>query len=62
MRHSYKDTRDRVRSYCQAKFHKYGNKDTKDKGGTKYKDHACKVTKDKVKFSQIRRAYRSRST
>ena len=25
-------------------------KDTKDKGGTKYKDHACKVTKDKVKF------------
>ena len=21
-----------------------------DKGGTKYKDHACKVTKDKVKF------------
>ena len=25
-------------------------KDTRDKGGTKYKDHACKVTKDKVKF------------
>ena len=23
MRHLYKDTRDRVSSYCQAKFHKY---------------------------------------
>jgi hypothetical protein len=24
MRHSYKDTRDRISSYYQAKFHKYG--------------------------------------